>query len=175
MTMKGTALITGAASGLGLAFCERLAALSYDLWMVDKNAELLAEARTRLQALFPATIRADVVDLSRTEELDNLRQNVLARDALAMLVNNAGFGADAPFLNLKPETLAAMIAVHDIAMATLCHAALPAMIRRRQGFIINVSSLQGLDAPENGHPLYGATKAFINHFSLALRPCCESA
>jgi short-subunit dehydrogenase len=112
-----------------------------------------------------------VADLSDPKDLRMVEQRLAAGPAIDMLVNNAGYGAYSPFLELDPEVAEDMIRLQVIAPTRLTRAALPGMVARGHGAIINVSSLLGFSAPRPGaapgprRAMYGATKAYINSFT----------
>jgi short-subunit dehydrogenase len=160
------ALITGASVGIGRAFAERLARDQYDLVIVARDAERLGalakslvESRGRHVEVLPA-------DLTRNEDLRRVEARV-EEDTLDLLVNNAGFGSYGRFAELDREREEEEIRLNVVALVRLTHAALPGMLRRGHGAILNVSSLAG-EGPAPYNATYGATKAFVTSFSQAL-------
>jgi short-subunit dehydrogenase len=166
--MRKTALITGASSGIGAAFARKLAAQQYDLVLIARRKERLTSLATELHQQFHVDIEVLVADLSCPADIEHIEQRIGALGALDMLVNDAGFGTPGTFVENPVERYLEMIAVHVLASVRLCHAALPGMIARGQGAIINVSSLGAfLTAPSD--ETYCATKAYLNVFSEALQ------
>lgn len=167
MAERPRALITGASSGLGLAFAERLAADGYDLVLVARRRANLEALATRLRAkggsaeVFPADL-ADRTALHALEER-------LAAVAPTLLINNAGFGGYGPFIDVDPSLLDQQIAVHITALTRLTRAALPGMVARNSGAIINVASsfafTGSIKMPTRKRANYAATKAFITTFT----------
>lgn len=161
------ALITGASSGLGLAFAERLADDGYDLTIVARRRERLDALATRLRTKGGAVevVPADLADRTALLAIEKR----LAADAPELLVNNAGFGGYGPFIEADPDLLDQQIAVHITALTRLTRAALPGMVARGSGAIINVSSSfafsAGIKMPTRKRANYAATKAFINTFT----------
>ncbi|WP_230291219.1 SDR family oxidoreductase [Croceicoccus sp. Ery5] len=157
---KGTALITGASSGIGAVYADRLARRGYDLILVARNLDRLQQvaARISLETGRPVeTLSADLADggdLFRIERI--LREN----SDISMLVNNAGFGAVAPLLDSDVETMQLMIDVNVTAPMRLAYAAAPQFAGRGTGAIINIASIVAI-APEILNGVYGASKAFI--------------
>lgn len=164
----GTALITGASSGAGAEFARQLAAAGYNLILVARREDKLAELAGQLSSQH--AVRAEVVpaDLTRTEDIARLETLIAGRDDLVLLVNNAGFGTRGHFAEVDIGPQVDMITVHVIASVRLARAALPGMIRRGAGAIINVSSIAAFFSSPGG-ATYGATKAYLNTFSEALQ------
>ena len=162
------ALVTGASSGIGRAFAVRLAHDGCDLVLVARRTDRLNELA---RALEKGGCHAEVVvaDLATREGLAKVGQRA-AKGDLSMLINNAGFQSYRPFAELDPEYAEQQIAVQSTAVIRLTRAALPAMLKRGSGAIINVSSMlafsAGVGAPHlPKRALYVATKAFVNAFS----------
>lgn len=164
---RGTALITGASSGIGEVYARRLAAAGYGLLLTARRAELLAALSSELQRKHGAMVEVFPADLADPDSLQRLEQRVAGGPALALLVNNAGFGVPGPVAEVDPQRLKAMIDVHLTATVRLCRAALPAMIEAGRGAVINVSSVAAFIPTPRG-AVYSATKSFLNLFSEAL-------
>jgi uncharacterized protein len=163
----GTALVTGASSGIGAAFARALAQRGYDL-------VLLARREARLQALadeimreYPVKVQVFKADLSDPADIERAAECIAEIRDLDVLVNNAGFGLGGDYAAMDIESSLRMVQVHISATMHLTWAALPAMIAREKGGIINVSSLAAF-LPGGGSTTYGATKAYLNFFSEAL-------
>jgi short-subunit dehydrogenase len=166
--MRKTALITGASSGIGAAFARKLAAQQYDLILVARRKQRLTSLATELHQQFHVDIEVLVADLSCPADIEHIEQLIGALGALDMLVNNAGFGIPGTFVENPAERYLEMIAVHVLASVRLCHAALPGMIARGRGAIINLSSIGAfLTGPRD--ETYCATKAYLLSFSEALQ------
>lgn len=162
------ALVTGASSGIGRAFALRLAREGCDLVIVARRADRLAEVAEEIRGA-GGQAETLVADLASRDGLA-LVEARCARGDLSMLVNNAGFQVYRPFLQLDAELADSQIQVHVTAIVRLCRAALPAMVERGRGTIVNVSSMlafsAGLDAPFlPKRATYAATKAFVNVFT----------
>jgi short-subunit dehydrogenase len=165
------ALVTGASSGIGLAFAERLARDGYDLIAVARRRDRLDALAERLGTDHGSTVEPLVADLTDRDELRTVEQRIAEDRALDLLVNNAGFSGYMPFIELDPDRAEELIRLHGIATTRLTHAALPAMIDRGQGAIINVSSLLAFSAsvpassPLPKRAVYAACKAYIATFT----------
>ena len=167
------ALITGASSGIGTAFAERLAREGYDLVLVARRRSRLERLADRLRA--DPGVHAEVIcaDLTDTKDLAEVEAKVSGDDALALLVNNAGFGGYQPFASIEPRVIDSLIDIHIRAVTQLTRAALTGMIRRGQGRIINISSLLALSGTLPPNPLphratYAAAKAYMLTFTQAI-------
>lgn len=161
------AWVTGASVGLGAAFARRLARDGYDLSLVARNRRQLERLAEELESAHGIRARAVPADLTESAELREV-EHALARDGhLELLVNNAGFGTNGAFAGLDVEREENEIRLNVVALTRLTRAALPGLVRRGHGGVINVSSLAGLQpAPYNA--TYGATKAFVNSLTEAL-------
>jgi hypothetical protein len=161
------ALVTGASSGIGMAFAERLARDEYEVVIVARRVDRLNALARRLRRAYGAVVEPVAVDLGDPAELRVVEQAIAEDDALELLVNNAAFGTSGPFSELDVEREEAEIRLNVIAPVRLTRVALPGMIARRKGAIINVSSL-GAFQPMPFTATYGATKAYLNSFTEAL-------
>jgi short-subunit dehydrogenase len=160
------ALVTGASSGIGAAFARRLAERGHDLLLVARRQGKLEDLAGELE---PLGARSRVLDLDLTTPAGLARAEAAVSDGppLEALVNCAGFGTRRRFVEIQRETTLAMVQLHVTAPVALTRAALPAMLRRGRGRIINVSSLASLFTTEN-YVTYSATKAYLNMFTEGL-------
>lgn len=163
----GRALITGASSGIGEAYARRLAADGYDLTLVARREDRLRALAGELAATFGIQADALVADLSREEDIARVAEVVEGMGDLTLLINNAGFGTRGSFTEVPLERHLDMIRVHDTASIALSWAAVPRMVARGGGGIINVSSIAAF-FPNGGSVIYTASKMFLNNFSEAL-------
>jgi short-subunit dehydrogenase len=160
-------LVTGASAGIGAAFAERLARDDYDLVLVARRRERLDELANRLRERHGVEVEVLVADLVDAGDLLTVERCVEAPPGLDLLVNNAGFGTTGPFHESDPDREEQEILLNDLALVRLTRAALPRMVERGSGAVVNVSSMAGfLPSPYNA--TYGATKAFVNSFTEAL-------
>jgi short-subunit dehydrogenase len=163
-----TALITGSSSGIGVAFARQLAPMGYSLILVARREERLAALATELGERHPISAEVLAADLANSADVGRVESRIAELKSLDLLINNAGFGAPGSFAEADLATQQDMINVHVLASVRLARAALPGMIARRRGAIINVSSIAGL-LPIPGSATYSATKAYLNFFSEALQ------
>lgn len=170
MTMRSRALVTGASSGIGAAFAERLAKDGCDLIIVARRRDRLEELAGRLQESYQVNVEVLVADLSKSDSLRTVEKRIAEDSALELLVNNAGFGGYMPFVELDPDKAEELINLKVLALTRLTRAALPGMIERGHGSIINVSSRLAFSGSMGSSQLpkratYVGANAFINTFS----------
>ncbi len=163
-----TALITGASSGLGAAFARKLAWQGYNLVLVARREKRLVQLASILQRQYPIHAEVLVADLSQPADVECVEKRIAELPNLELLVNNAGFGVPGKFAEIPLERTLAMIEVHVTASTRLCRAALPGLIARGKGGLINVASL-GAFIPRPQDAVYCATKAYLVAFSQALQ------
>jgi short-subunit dehydrogenase len=170
-TPRPCALVTGASSGIGRVFAQRLARDGSDLVLVARRQERLAELARQIEK-DGARAEVMIADLATPDGLAAVERRAAAGD-LTMLVNNAGFQTYMPFIELDPDLADTQIHVQVTAIVRLSRAVLPAMLGRRAGAIVNVSSMlafsAGMDQPFlPKRATYAATKAFVNAFTETL-------
>lgn len=163
----GTALITGASSGIGAEFARQLAHAGYDVVLVARRAERLDALAAELEERYGIRAESLAADLQVPADVERVAVRIREGNDIALLVNNAGFGIPHTFRRGDPDRQVDMIQVHVIAAVRLARAALPGMLERRRGAIINVSSVAAF-VPVVAHPIYAATKACLNTFSESL-------
>lgn len=171
------ALVTGASSGIGAVFAERLARNGYDLVIVARRRERLEALAQRLKEDLPAaglSVEVLVADLSKPGDLRLVEKHISEDKGLELLVNNAGFGGYMPFTQLDPDKAEELINLQVLAVTRLTHAALPGMLGLGKGAVINVSSRLAFSGSLGSGQLpkratYVGTKAFINAFSQLLQ------
>ena len=161
-----TALVTGPTSGIGNAFARQLAAAGHDLVLVSRDAERLAATAAELEKTHGITAEVLPADLSTHEGIAVVEERLRGSSPIDLLVNNAGFALRKPFLVNDIEDEERLLNVHVLAVLRLSYAALPGMMERRLGSIVNVSSLAG-QIPRG---TYSAHKAWVTMFSEGLAP-----
>jgi hypothetical protein len=161
---RRSALVTGASAGIGHAFAERLARDQYDLVLVARSRERLEEIAKRLREERGVAVEVLAADLTQPADLKRVEERVAEDATLDLLVNNAGFGTQGSFGELDVEREEAEVRLNVVALLRLTHAALPHMLKRGRGEIVNVSSMAGF-YPNPFLSTYGATKAFVTSFT----------
>ncbi|RKG60376.1 SDR family NAD(P)-dependent oxidoreductase [Corallococcus sp. AB011P] len=169
---RGTALVTGTSAGIGAVYARRLAALGYDLVLVARREERLKALAAELTAAHG--IRAEVLRADLTVHADLQRvAGRAAGDDLTLLINNAGVGGYGPFAQVEPAALEGLANLHMMAPMLATRAALPGMLARGKGAVINVASLLAFSGAMPPGPLphratYAGAKAFLVHFTRTL-------
>lgn len=163
----GTALITGASTGIGAVYADRLAIRGYDLILVARSQEKLSEVAARLQST-GRTIETISADLTQGKDVRRVAERLRTDPTITALVNNAGTASVAKLLDSKIEDLEAMISLNVTALTRLALAALPGFVARRNGLLINIASVVAL-APELLNGTYSGTKAYVVNFTQALK------
>jgi uncharacterized protein len=164
---NGVALITGASSGIGAIYADRLARRGHDLILVARNEQRLQAIAERLQAETGARITPMGADLN--DRAARARVEAVLRDdpAITMLVNNAGVGSVASILQADVDAMESMIDLNITALTRLTYAAAPAFAARGKGAIINISSAVAI-AVESLNGVYSASKSYVLSFGHSL-------
>ena len=170
--MPGLAVVTGASSGIGEAYAERLAADRWDLVVVARSEERLSELAARLNQAHAVTVRTVQADLSRPGEVERVGGEIAAMP-VDMLVNNAALAYYMPFADLPAAQAAELVDLNVLAPVLLTQAVLPGMLARSRGSIINIASLLAFSGAVQAtflprRAVYAATKSFLVTFSQAL-------
>ncbi|MCW2777027.1 MAG: short-chain dehydrogenase/reductase [Frankiales bacterium] len=161
---RPVALVTGATAGIGAEFVAQLAARGYDLVLVARDTGRLAEAARTLQA-GGTTVEVLPADLATDEGCARIEWRL--GEGVDLLVNNAGLGNPGAFHEVSRESEEHMLRVNVRAVLRLTHAALPSMVARGSGRVLNVSSVAGF-APGARGATYSASKAWVTNFSESL-------
>ncbi|SCK32628.1 hypothetical protein VAR608DRAFT_2860 [Variovorax sp. HW608] len=164
----GTALITGASSGIGAVYADRLARRGFNLILVARSGDRLRALADRLVESTGRRVDTLVADLSDSQDLARVEATLSSREDITMLVNNAGFGATAPLLSSDIKKMEEMITLNVVALTRLAYAAAPAFVSRGAGTIINIASVVAI-SPETLNGVYGGSKAYVLAFSQSLQ------
>jgi len=172
-TARPLALITGASSGIGAAYAEQLAQKGYDLILVARRRDRLEALARQLETQHGAKSEVLEADLGTPQGVSRVTERILAVK-LELLVNNAGFAHYAPVAETPESELEGMILLNVLALVQLTRAALPGMLERAYGGIINVGA--GLAfRPGASRATYSGTKAFMLNFTRSLAEEVQSA
>jgi uncharacterized protein len=161
------AVITGASAGIGKVFCDKLAAQGYDLIVAARTAGRLEELKRELESRFGVSVEVFPADLTIDTDVSLLAERITRSPRLALLVNNAGFGTRGALADASPAIQESMLRLHTVAPMRLSQAALPVLLRKRSGAIVNVSSVASF-VYSAGNVNYCATKAYLTNFSEGL-------
>ncbi|OLB15604.1 MAG: short-chain dehydrogenase [Gemmatimonadetes bacterium 13_2_20CM_70_9] len=164
----GTAVVTGASSGIGLELARLLARDGYDLVLVARSVDKLDRLGAELAARHGIRARTVGADLASPDApgaiAEMLKQAALQVD---VLVNNAGYGTSGPFATTELRTELDLLQVNVIALTHLTKLVLPAMLAAKRGRILNVASTAAFQ-PGPFMAVYYASKAYVLSFSEAL-------
>jgi short-subunit dehydrogenase len=161
------AVVTGAAGGLGACFATKLAQRGYRLLLIDRREEQLRQLCETISARHGVATEPRAMNLCNREEVESLAQQLQQRTDLALLVNNAGFGTTDYFVDIDLSQHMDMIHLHVLTPVMLTRSALPGMLERNRGAIINLSSM-GAWSYSAGNVQYASTKTYLAVFSQAL-------
>ena len=164
---RKTALVTGASSGIGAVYADRLARRGYDLILVARNHGRLHALARRLTNETGRAVGIVGADLNVDEDLRRVEMLLRTDASIAALVNSAGVAATGPLLSSDVDDMDAMIRLNVRALTRLTYAVVPGLVARRSGTIVNISSVVAV-RPESLNGVYGATKAFVLALSLSL-------
>ena len=165
---QGTALVTGASSGLGAVYADRLASRGFDLILVARRVERLGVLAKSLADKYGVAVRAMAADLSAPADLQRVATELATNPAITMLVNNAGASTLAPVADTPKAGIATMDKVNVTAVAELSYAVLPQFKLRNSGTIINIGSVLSFHILPVS-TVYSATKAYVMNFTRGLQ------
>lgn len=163
---KGTAVVTGASSGIGAIYADRLARRGYDLTLVARDESRLKALAQRLNKETGVSIDIIVADLTVDADVAEVERR-LADDDIRVLINNAGMSLHGGILDNGPTELTRIIALNVTAPTRLASAAGKAFVARGRGAIVNIASVLAL-APERFDGVYSGTKAFMLNLSQSM-------
>ncbi|MEU0300813.1 SDR family NAD(P)-dependent oxidoreductase [Streptomyces sp. NPDC006175] len=171
-TRRGKALVTGASSGIGAAYAARLAAQGWDTVLVARREERLDDMAVRLRSGTGTAVETLVADLSHPGGLATVASRAGQGD-IGFLLNNAGINGYGPFAELDPALMAKVMNVNVLAVTALARAAVPAMLRRGRGTVVNVASQLAFAGSLPPRPLperavYAGTKGYVVTFTRTL-------
>ncbi|PTE06157.1 SDR family NAD(P)-dependent oxidoreductase [Mesorhizobium helmanticense] len=163
---KGTAVVTGASSGIGAVYADRLAGQGYDLVLVARRADRLEELAEKLRYAYKSKVSVISADLADDEDVRRVEQAISTDESITLLVNNAGIGGAQVVATADADLAERMIKVNIVALTRLTRAVLPGLIARKRGAIVNIASVLAFDTSFGG--IYSGTKAYVVNFTEAL-------
>jgi short-subunit dehydrogenase len=165
---KGTALVTGASSGIGAVYADRLAKRGHDLILVARSEEKLNGLASRLTRETGRSVQVVRADLSDSPDLARVEAILKNDPDITVFVNNAGVASIAPLVDADVAKMDEIVALNVRAVTRLTLAAAPAFAARGTGTIINIASIVAI-APERLNGVYGASKAYVLALSQSLQ------
>ncbi|WP_428333021.1 SDR family NAD(P)-dependent oxidoreductase [Novosphingobium sp.] len=166
-SFKGTAFVTGASSGLGAIYADRLAKRGYDLVLIARDQARLEALAARLHRDTGSRVVVLPADLSDAAQIAHVAQTIAAAPDIALLVNNAGISLTGTLGTSSAEEAARLVMVNVLAPTLLAQAALQAFKTKAAGAMINIASVLAL-APEMFDGAYSGTKAYMLNLSQGL-------
>ena len=157
---QGTALVTGASSGIGAVYAQRLAARGFDLLLVARDLQRLEEAATQLRAEHGVQVEVLKADLTQKEDVLKLEQRLRSDSSINLLLNNAGVAADGLLANADTDQLERLIQLNVTTVTRLASAAAASFAKAGRGTIINIASVVALFS-ERFNATYSASKAYV--------------
>ena len=164
----GTAVVTGASSGIGKVYAERLAKKGYDLFLVARRADRLDAIKDDLTQQYGIQVKTHVADLEDAAQLETVAKAITEDDQITLFVNNAGTSFVGPLDGATVAQLYTLVNLNIIAFTRLAMAVLPGFKSRNRGTLVNIGSAVGFDGYPYT-PIYGGTKAYVHNLSLALQ------
>lgn len=157
---QGMALVTGASSGIGAVYAQRLAARGFDLLLVARDLQRLEEAASQLRAEHGVQVEVLKADLTQKEDVLKLEQRLRSDSSINLLLNNAGVAADGLLANADTDQLERLIQLNVTTVTRLASAAAASFAKAGRGTIINIASVVAL-FPERFNATYSASKAYV--------------
>ncbi|MBU0521369.1 MAG: SDR family oxidoreductase [Pseudomonas mandelii] len=157
---QGTALVTGASSGIGAIYAERLAARGFDLLLVARDEQRLQAAASKLRAEHGVQVEVLKADLTQKDDVLKLEQRLRSDSSISLLLNNAGVATDGLLANSDMDQMEKLIQLNVTTVTRLASAAAAAFAKAGRGTIINIASVVAL-FPERFNATYSASKAYV--------------
>lgn len=165
--VQGTALVTGASTGIGAVYADRLAKRGYDLILVARDAQRMEALASRLRTETGHTVEVLPADLTNRADIARIEQRLTDDQSITLLVNNAGMSLNGGLLDSEPAAIERLIALNITAPTLLASAAGKVLAQRKRGAIINIASILAL-IPEAFDGVYSGSKAYVLNLTLSL-------
>lgn len=164
---KGLSIVTGASSGIGAYFAEKMAERGFDLLVIARRLDRLEDLASTIRRKYAVSVTVNSLDLSDPAAVQILAAELEARDDIEFVINCAGYGTNSPFARIAPRRVEQELYINMITPALITRAVLPQMIARKRGVIINVSSVGGFNPAPYFAP-YSGSKAGLIAFTEAV-------
>ena len=168
MSNKGIALITGASTGIGAVYADRLAKRGYDLILVARSKDKLDEVAQQIEASTGRKAEVVQADLSIHADVKKVAERLATDSSITAFVNNAGIASASKLLDSDLDYLDQIVQINVTAFTRLAVAAASNFAKRSSGLIINIGSIVAV-APELLNGVYSGSKAFVQNFSTSLK------
>ncbi len=165
---KKIAVITGASSGIGAVYADRLAGRGYDLVLVARRVDRLEALAKTITDKHGAKVEVVAADLEKDADLARVEKILATNPAVRVLVNNAGLARLSPIATSPVQNSLSQIDLNITALTRLTHAVLPAFVSRNDGVIINIASVLAVHAMPVSS-VYSGTKAYVLNFTRGLQ------
>src|SRR3954453_19347003 len=162
------AVVTGASSGIGVAYAERMAERGYDFIRVPRRRDRLEDVAKRITSQAKCVVEIVTADLADAKDLLRIEALLTEREDIDILINNAGLGALGPTSKVTADALENLIKINILALTRLSHAALPGYLRGHSGTIINIASMIAVIPTPSGAG-YSGSKAYVLNFTRSLQ------
>lgn len=166
-SLNQTALITGASTGIGATYADRLARRGHDLILVARDTARLVALSDRLQAETGRKVEVLPADLTNRAQLGAIEARLASDPAITLLINNAGMSLTGDLLSSDPTEVERLLALNITAPTLLAGAAAKAFVARGSGSIVNLASVLALNA-EQFDGVYSGSKAYLLNLSQSL-------
>ncbi|MHA1728026.1 MAG: SDR family NAD(P)-dependent oxidoreductase [Promethearchaeota archaeon] len=166
----GKVLITGASAGMGAEYARQLSAQGFQPVLIARRKKKLEELASEIEKKYSIKSEIIVADLAKLSDIEKVRKYISdLDDKLDILINNAGFDIWKSFNKTPLQRHVDMINVHNNTPVQFCYTAIPGMVKKNRGVMINVSSVSGLTVMPEAHIMYTSTKVFLTVFSEMLQ------
>ncbi|MGO4328207.1 SDR family NAD(P)-dependent oxidoreductase [Cupriavidus sp. 2TAF22] len=167
-TTNKTAVVTGASSGIGAVYADRLAARGFNLILVARRADRLAAVSEQLSKAYGVNVQTLTADLEKDADLAKVEAVLAEEQSISLLINNAGMSKMRPLASTAVSDSLSQISLNIVALTRLTHAALPGFLSRNEGAIINIASILSIQyLPISA--VYSGTKAYVLAFTRSLQ------
>ncbi|WP_413560767.1 SDR family NAD(P)-dependent oxidoreductase [Bdellovibrio sp. HCB209] len=163
----GMAVVTGASSGIGAVYADRLAKRGYDVLLVARDVARLEELADKIRTETGRLAEVFQADLTKTADVLRLETRIAADTNINMVINNAGASVSKPITEVSADQIDSLIQLNITALTRLSAAAIKNFLNKKSGTLINISSVLAL-APELMGGVYSASKAYVLNFTQAL-------